>query len=140
MHRNRIEAEGFLAAKPVRRFLPSGTPVSNVRLGESYSYKDSNGNSQKHTNWHSLSFYAELANVALTYEKGDRIFVEGSIEQRKFTPARDGVQRTVHEVIVRSCHLVAPARGSALKAAEADALPATDIGDGVGSHEFWPVG
>ena len=138
MHRNRIEVEGFLASKPTRRFLPSGTPVSNVRLGESYTYKDNNGNSQKHTNWHSLSFYAELADLAVTYEKGDRIFVEGSLEQCKFTPAKDGVQRTVHEIIVRSCHLVAPRRTGAVQPIEPNALPARD--GGIDRHESWPVG
>ena len=138
MQKNRIEVAGYLAAAPVRRFLPSGTPVSNVRLGETYAYKDSQGNTQKHTNWHNLSFYGDLADVALTYDKGDNLFVEGSIEQRKFTPAKDGVQRTVHEVIVRNCHLVASPRGAAGK--EPDAPSALDAENGAGEHEPWPVG
>jgi single-strand DNA-binding protein len=118
MPKNRIEVEGYLASQPVRRYLASGTPVSNVRLGETYSYKDAQGNTLKQTNWHSLSFYGNLADIALTYSKGERLFVEGSIEQRKFTPARDGVQRTVHEIIVRNCHLVAPRRSTPANGAE----------------------
>jgi len=138
MQKNRIEVAGYLASKPVRRFLPSGMPVSNVRLGETYTYKDSQGNTQKHTNWHNLSFYRDLADVALTYDKGDNLFVEGSIEQRKFTPAKDGVERTVHEVIVRNCHLVAPPRGTAGK--EPDAPQVFDAENGAGEYEPWPVG
>jgi single-strand DNA-binding protein len=115
-------------------------PVSNVRLGETYVYKDGQGSTQKHTNWHNLSFYGDLADVALTYDKSDNLFVEGSIEQRKFTPAKDGVQRTVHEVIVRSCHLVAPPRGAAGKSAEPDTATAFDAENGAGEHEPWPVG
>jgi len=138
MQKNRIEVAGYLASKPVRRFLPSGMPVSNVRLGETYSYRDSQGNAQKHTNWHNLSFYGDLADVALTYDKGDNLFVEGSIEQRKFTPTKDGVQRTVHEVIVRNCHLVAPLRGAVGK--EPDTPPAVDVENGAAEHEPWPVG
>ena len=138
MQKNRIEVAGYLASKPVRRFLPSGMPVSNVRLGETYTYKDSHGNTQKQTNWHNLSFYRDLADIALTYDKGDNLFVEGSIEQRKFTPAKDGVERTVHEVIVRNCHLVAPPRGPAGKG---PAVPsAFEAENGAGEHEQWPVG
>jgi single-strand DNA-binding protein len=140
MQKNRIEVAGFLADKPARRFLPSGMPVSNVRLGETYAYKGGQGNTQRHANWHNLSFYGDLADVALTYDKGDNLFVEGSIEQRKFTPAKDGVQRTVHEVIVRSCHLVAPPQGVAGKSVEPDAATAVQVENGGGEHEPWPVG
>lgn len=103
MQRNRLEVVGYLAAKPAVRYLPSGMPVANARLGESYRYQDADGKPQQHTNWHSLSFYGDLSKVALTFDKGDNIFVEGTIEQRQFTPKGDGVQRTVHEVVVRSC-------------------------------------
>jgi single-strand DNA-binding protein len=140
MQKNRIEVEGYLVSQPARRYLPSGTPVSNVRLGETYAYKDAQGNTQKHTNWHSLSFYGPLADVALTFNKGDRLFVEGSIEQRKFTPPKDGVQRTVHEIIVRSCHLVAPRRAGAVTKAESEAAPTVDDETGDPEHEPWPVG
>ena len=93
MQRNRLEVLGFLATKPALRYLPSGTPVANVRLGESYRYQDADGKPQQHTNWHSLSFYGDLSRVAASFEKGDNIFVEGTIEQRQFTPKGDGVQR-----------------------------------------------
>ncbi len=140
MQKNRIEIIGYLSAKPTRRFLPSGTPVSNVRLGESYTYRDGQGNLQKHTNWHNLSFYGELADAALGYEKGDRIFVEGSVEQRKFTPTKDSVQRTVHEIIVRSCYLLAPPTGAAARAIEPVVIPASELENGTSDHEPWPVG
>src|SRR3978361_2241903 len=110
MRKNRIEVAGYLASKPEVRYLPSGTPVANARLGESYSFKDSEGKPQKHTNWHSLSFYGELSAIAATYEKGDNLFVEGSVEQRQFAPKSDRVKRTVHEIIVRSCHLISQSR------------------------------
>jgi single-strand DNA-binding protein len=140
MHKNRIEIIGYLASKPVRRYLPSGTPVSNVRLGESYAYKDTQGNPQKHTNWHNLSFYADLAGMALAFDKGDHILVEGTVEQRKFTPAKDGVQRTVHEVIVRNCYLLAPPREAAATVVDGEASQTLEPDNGAGDHEPWPVG
>ena len=53
-------------------------PVSNVRPSETYAYRDGLGNTHKHTKWHSLSFYGELADIAITYDKGDNIFIEAT--------------------------------------------------------------
>lgn len=109
MQKNRIDVAGYLAAKPVLRFLPSGTKVANARLGETYRFMSNDGSVQSHTNWHSLVFYDRLADVALTFEQGENVYIEGSMQQRKFTPA-DGSTRTVHEIHVRSCHLIAATR------------------------------
>src|SRR4051812_48848851 len=109
MQANRVELAGYLAAKPELRFLPSGTRVANVRLGETYRFSGHDGKPQSHTNWHSLVFYNDLADVAISYEQGENIHVEGSLQQRKFTPG-DGVTRTVHEVHVKSCHVIAGTR------------------------------
>jgi single-strand DNA-binding protein len=109
MQKNRIELAGYLGAKPELRYLPSGTKVANVRLGETYHFIGRDGNSQSHTNWHNLVFYNDVADVAMTYEQGEHIHVEGSLQQRKFTPA-DGITRTVHEVHVKACHIISGAR------------------------------
>ena len=143
MQRNRLEVSGYLTTKPSLRSLPSGTPIANVRLGESYRYQDGDGKPQQHTNWHNLSFYGDLSRVATTLEKGDNIFVEGTIEQRQFTPKGDGVQRIVHEVVVRNCHLIAAprgttARGAAVTVSEEPAIP--DLQNGAADHDGWPVG
>ncbi|HTW64436.1 MAG TPA: single-stranded DNA-binding protein [Bryobacteraceae bacterium] len=142
MQRNRVEIAGFLSAQPSLRYLPSKMPVANARLGESYRYQDSEGKWQQHTNWHSLSFYGDLARVAMTFEKGDNLFIEGTIEQRQFTPKGDGVQRTVHEIVVRSCHLVAPQRAGAT-ATPAPGVPeesAAPENAEVADHDPWPIG
>jgi len=143
MQMNRVEVAGHLAKRPELRYLPSGTPVANVRLGQTYRFQDSSQQWQERTNWHSLSFYGDLSKVALTFEKGENIFVEGTIEQREFTP-KDGAKRVVNEIIVRHCHLIASARG----AASIGAAPkvAAQVGEsvpdleGAPSHDDdWPV-
>jgi single-strand DNA-binding protein len=96
MQMNRVELAGYVSAKADRlRYLPSGTKVANIRLGESYRYKGKDGQQVTHTNWHALTFYDQLADLAISFEKGDNLFVEGSFQQREFTPA-DGSKRTVH--------------------------------------------
>lgn len=111
MQKNRIELAGYLAAKPELRHLPSGTQVANARLAEGYRFLDRNKQEQRHTNWHSLVFYGDLADVAVAYDKGDNLLVEGSLQTRQFTP-KDGSQRTVYEVIVRTVYQIAKPKGS----------------------------
>src|SRR5206468_6981561 len=71
MQMNRVVIAGYVPKKPEVRYLPSGTPVVNVRVGESVRYADGSGETREHTNWHSLSFYGKLAQVARALEKGD---------------------------------------------------------------------
>src|SRR5215210_2171965 len=109
MQQNRFQVAGYLAAKPELRYLPSGMKVANARLGETYRYKRKDQQVETHTNWHRLTFYDTLADIALTFDQGDNVFAEGNIQQRQYTPA-DGSKRTVNEVVVKSCHLIAPSR------------------------------
>jgi len=144
MQMNRVEVAGHLAKRPEVRYLPSGTPVANVRLGQTYRFQDGSQQWQERTNWHSLSFYGDLAKVALTFDKGENLFVEGTIEQREFTP-KDGSKRVVNEIIVRHCHLIAPSRGGASMGAgtpKAEVQNGESIPDleGAPSHDDdWPV-
>jgi single-strand DNA-binding protein len=141
MQMNRIEIAGYLKKKPEVRYLPSGTPVANARLGQSYRYQDSNQKWVEHTNWHSLSFYGDLANLALNFDKGENLYIEGSIEQREFTP-KDGSIRTINEVIVRRCHVIAPAKqtAAATNAASSDSSPRETVPTGESDHDDdWPV-
>src|SRR5260370_10153696 len=103
MQKNRIELAGYLGGKPSVRYLPSGTPVANARIAEGYRYTDRNNQTQEHTNWHSLVFYGDLADIVALYEKGYNLFVEGTLQPRQFTH-KDGCIRTVHAIVSRSPH------------------------------------
>jgi single-strand DNA-binding protein len=144
MQKNRIELAGYLAAKPEVRYLPSGTPVANARIAEGYKFKDRNEQVQEHTNWHSIVFYGELSEIATSFDKGDNIFVEGTLQTRKFTP-RDGSQRTVYEVVARSVHQIVRSRvgretpsDNAPDAAERVMPEPVDPAEEPDDGEIWP--
>lgn len=142
MQFNRVEIAGYLTKKPDLRYLPSGTPVANARLGQSFRFQDSSKQTQERTNWHQLSFYGDLAKVAAaSYDKGSNLFIEGTIEQREFTP-KDGSKRILNEIVVRHCHLIADSRGPTAPATNAantngSAQTAPDL-EGAADHD-WPV-
>ena len=88
-----------------------------------------------------LSFYGKLADVALALEKGDNVYVDGRIEQRQFAPRDGSKPRTVHEIVVTPCHVIAPVRSgnkSAGAAAGKDAVNGSPI-VGAEVENDWPV-
>jgi single-strand DNA-binding protein len=140
MQMNRVEIAGYLVKKPEVRYLPSGMPVANARLGQTYKFQDNSQQWHERTNWHSLSFYGDLSKLAVAFDKGDNIFVEGTIEQREFVP-KDGAKRVVNEIVVRYCHAIAQNRvggnGGGQDTQNREPLP--DL-EGAAVHDGnWPV-
>lgn len=141
MQMNRVEIAGYLVKRPEARYLPSGMSVANARIGQTYRFQDNSQQWHERTNWHSLSFYGELSKIALAFDKGDNIFVEGTIEQREFVP-KDGSKRIVNEIVVRYCHVIAPTRapsgnGSGQGAGNRESLP--DLEGAAVYDSDWPV-
>ena len=97
--------EGFLGKSPEIRFMPSGDKVANVTLATKEVWKDKAGKPVSSSEWHALVFYAERADRAELYEKGDNIHVEGKIQTRKYTD-NAGHPKTVREIIVMRSHRI----------------------------------
>ena len=141
MQKNHIILAGYLGAAPQIRHLPSGTPVANVKIAESYNYRDQEQREVRHRNWPSLVFYGPLAQIATTYEKGDNIEVDGALQIRQFE-GKDQSKRTVFEVVVRTCHLIAAPRKGAPESIDdtndPTSAPSEPIPQEVNGHdEFW---
>ena len=98
MQENRFHLAGYLVARPTLRSLPSGMPVANAKLGQTYRLSRNDLPAQ-HTNWFSLVFYGDLATLAMELEKGTNLYVEGSFDQRPTTD-QNGRKRYVYEVTV----------------------------------------
>ena len=105
MYKNQVILEGFLGKSPEIRFMPSGDKVANVTLATKEVWKDKAGKPVSATEWHALVFYAERADRAELYEKGDNIHVEGKIQTRKYTD-NAGHSKTVREIIVLRSHRI----------------------------------
>ena len=105
MYKNQVILEGFLGKSPEIRFMPSGDKGANVTLATKEVWKDRAGKPVSSTEWHALVFYAERADRAELYEKGDNIHVEGKIQTRKYTD-NAGHPKTVREIIVMRSHRI----------------------------------
>ena len=89
------------------RHLPSGQPVANVSLATTTRRKDRNtGEMVEETQWHRITFYERLAEVARDYvKKGRAIYVEGRLKYGKYTD-NQGVERNTVDIIATDLTLL----------------------------------
>ena len=83
---NKVIIVGNLGADPETRYLPSGEAVTNIRVATSDRWKDkTSGEMKEATEWHRISFFGRLAEVAGEYlKKGSQVYVEGQLRTRKW--------------------------------------------------------
>ena len=96
---NKVQLIGHLGREPEVRYLPSGDPVANINLATTDRYKDrATGEMKESTEWHRISFFGKLADIAGQYlKKGSLVYIEGSLRTRKFND-KDGVERYSTEI------------------------------------------
>lgn len=90
---------GRLGKDPETRYMPNGEAVTNITLATTESFKDKAGVKQERTEWHAITFYRKLAEVAGEYlKKGSMIYVEGKIQTRKWQD-KEGKDRYTTEIV-----------------------------------------
>ena len=96
---NKVIVVGNLGADPETRFLPSGEAVTNIRVATTDKWKDkASGEMKEATEWHRISFFGRLAEVAGEYlKKGSQVYVEGSLRTRKWQD-KEGQDRYSTEI------------------------------------------
>lgn len=99
MSLNKILLIGRLGRDPEVRHMPNGEAVCNFSLATSESWKDQSGQRQERTEWHNITLYRRLAEIAGQYlKKGSQVYIEGRIQSRKYT-GKDGIERTAYDII-----------------------------------------
>lgn len=83
---NHVIILGNLGDEPKTRHLPDGTAITNLSVATSENYKDkSTGEKKTKTEWHRVSFFGRLAEIAAEYlRKGSKVYLEGSLKTQKY--------------------------------------------------------
>lgn len=99
MSLNKVILIGRLGRDPECRYLPNGDAVCNFSVATSESWKDQSGQKKERTEWHAITMYRKLAEIAAKYlQKGSLVYLEGKIQSRKYT-GKDGIERTAYEIV-----------------------------------------
>ena len=99
---NKVIILGNLGQDPEVRFMPNGSAVANITVATSESWKDKQTGEQKEkTEWHSVSLFGKLAEVAGQYlKKGSKVYIEGQLQTRKWQN-QQGQDQYKTEVVVQ---------------------------------------
>ena len=82
---NKVMIIGRLGRDPELRYTQSGSPVASLNVATDESYTDRDGNKVDRTEWHRVSvFQRQAENCANFLAKGSLIYVEGSLQTRKW--------------------------------------------------------
>jgi single-strand DNA-binding protein len=112
---NKVIIVGNLGRDPETRYMPNGEAVTNVAVATTESWKDKNSGEKKEiTEWHRITFYRKLAEIAGQYlKKGSSVYIEGRLQTRKWTD-KENVERYTTEIIADSMQMLGgrPGAGS----------------------------
>lgn len=153
---NKVILIGNLGNDPETRFFPDGGAITNASIATSETWRDKQTGEQKErTEWHRVVFKDRgnyrLGQIAGEYlKKGSKVFVEGSLQTRKWQD-QSGQDRYSTEIVVNEMQMLdsrsggqgggygggdnsnqAPASapaGAAPKSAPAQGAPAADFND-----------
>ncbi|MFZ1181030.1 MAG: single-stranded DNA-binding protein [Herbaspirillum sp.] len=109
---NKAIIVGNLGRDPETRYMPNGEAVTNITVATTESWKDKNSGEKKElTEWHRITFYRKLAEIAGQYlKKGSQVYVEGRLQTRKWTD-KDGTDKYTTEIIADAMQMLGSRQG-----------------------------
>lgn len=82
---NKVMIIGRLGRDPELRYSQTGMPIASLNVATDESYQDRDGNKVEKTEWHRVSVFQKAAeNCANFLAKGSLVYVEGSLQTRKW--------------------------------------------------------
>ena len=104
---NKVTIIGNLGRYPENRYLPSGEQVTSISVATTENWTDKQSGEKKSlTEWHRISFFGKLAEIAGQYlKKGSPVYVEGKLRTQKYTD-RDGIDRYQTNIIASTMQML----------------------------------
>ena len=104
---NKVILVGTCGKDPETRYMPSGGAVSSVSVATNESWKDkTTGEKQERTEWHNITFFGRLAEIAGEYlKKGSQVYIEGSLRTEKWQD-KQGQDRYTTKVIANEMQML----------------------------------
>lgn len=99
---NKFIGIGFCGKDPEIRTMQDGREIANFSIGISESWKDkSTGEKKSKTEWVNISVFGALVGVVQNYvKKGSKVYLEGSLETKKYTD-KNGVEKYQTQVVLK---------------------------------------
>ena len=96
---NKVILVGNLGKDPEVRHLDGGVSVAHFTLATNEYYKDKQGTRVERTEWHNISAWRGLADMADKFlKKGQQVYIEGKLRTRQYQD-KDQQTRYITEII-----------------------------------------
>jgi single-strand DNA-binding protein len=98
---NKVILVGTLGADPEVKYAANGNAIANLSVATSDEWNDkSTGQKQQKTEWHRVSMFGKIAEIAGQYlKKGSQVYLEGKLQTRKWQD-KNGLDRYTTEVVI----------------------------------------
>ena len=115
---NKVIIVGNLGRDPENRYLPSGEQVTSIAVATTDRWRDkATGEQKEATEWHRISFFGKLAEIAGQYlKKGSPVYIEGKLRTQKYTD-RDGIERYQTNIIASTMQMLGSKQGGSTQPA-----------------------
>ncbi|HEX9078181.1 MAG TPA: single-stranded DNA-binding protein [Desulfuromonadaceae bacterium] len=105
---NKVMLIGNLGKDPEVRYTPSGQAVASFNLATSEKFKNKNGEWEERTEWHRVTLWSRLAEIAGEYlSKGKTVYIEGRLQTRKWQD-NSGNERYTTEIVGEKMQMLSP--------------------------------
>ena len=109
---NKVLLIGNLGKDPEVRYTASGTAVASFSLATSEKIKNKGGEWEERTEWHNVTLWGRLAEIAGEYlAKGKTVFIEGRLQTRKWQD-KDGKDRFTTEIVGEKMQMLSRREGT----------------------------
>ena len=97
---------GFVGKQPETRMMQEGNAVTNFSIATTEKYKDKTGAPKEQVEWHKISCFGKLSEIASAYvKKGSLVYIEGKITTRSWKDA-NGIQKYSTEIKAEKIELL----------------------------------
>ncbi len=105
---NKAMLIGNLGKDPEVRYTASGQAVASFNLATSEKFKNKSGEWEERTEWHRVTLWGKLAEIAGEYlSKGKTVYIEGRIQTRKWQD-NTGNERYTTEIVGDKMQMLSP--------------------------------
>ena len=121
---NKVILIGNLGKDPEVKYTPQGTAVAKFSLATNERFKDKQGEWQDRTEWHNITCWARLAEIAGEYlKKGRTVYIEGSLRTDSWDDKQTGQKKSRLGVVAETVQFLGSPTGAAPAGGDGGAPP-----------------
>ncbi len=127
---NKVMIIGNVGRDPELRYTPDGTPTTKFSVAVSRVWKDQHGENKEETEWFNVVTWRKLAETCGNYVyKGQKVYVEGRLQTRKWTD-QQGVEKRFVDLVASDVRFLSSKPKTAAGGEEEPGLPAEETEEG----------